>query len=389
MLSGKGAFSWSHIIYIEQQRNNLKSPDPRKKQDCLDLIWSTLNLQATDPRDKIFGLLSICNSSISPDYAKSVREIYTEFGKKYIRSRQSSRLLNHAGLGFRAENPFDLPSWVPDFQSLSSPGSSQSIQTEFDAGRYIASINALSRQFVDGQDYFYTFGHVCDSASAVHHDLKWGGEALFQFCISYLFDRPDSPGMTEILQLIARKKGPPYSTGIPRLQALFQTFLQGSGGGFSFLDQSLVEFYYLSLCFVALINSRKEWRHVLRDHERLKVSLNVLAQGTAMAGSGRLSDKFFTDFYSWVGKTGVDILLNLGRHCVFQTASGYLGLGPRGMRRDDLVCVLPKNSVPIFLQKVDLHYIHVGPCFVLGLMDGEAKGLIEYGKSKYQEFEIH
>ena len=388
LLSGKGFLSWSQIVYIEQLRNNLKSSDPQGRQDCLDFIWSTLSLQATDPKDKIFGLLGICNSSVNPDYFKSVREVYSEFAKEYIRHRQNLMLLNYAGLGLGAENRFDLPSWVPDFQSISSAGSSHSIQTGFNAGRHIASIASLSRPFVDDQDHLHTFGHVCDTASAVQHRLEWGSEALFQFCISYIFGREDSPNMTESLQLLTRKEGPLYITGIPRLQALFQTFLQGAAD-FYYLDLSLVEFYYRSLCFVALIYSRKEWSYVLPNHELLKIFLSVLVQGTAIAGSRSLPDKIFTDFYSWVGRIGGNILTNLSRHSVFQTASGSLGLGPRGIRQDDLVCVLQGSSVPVILRKVNSHYIHVGPCFILGLMDGEAKGLLESGKSKIQEFEIH
>ncbi|KAH0556412.1 hypothetical protein GP486_005667 [Trichoglossum hirsutum] len=390
MLSG-GALGWSHIIYIEQLRKNLKSPDPQERRHCFDLIWSTLKLQATDPRDKIFGLLGICNSDITPDYTKSVREVYVEFGKEYIRSQRNLKLLSHAGLGFHTENQFNLPSWVPDFQSLSSPSSSESNVTGFGAGRRITSTKALPMPFTDNQDYLHIFGHICDSVSAIHPDLKWGEEALFRFCISYLFDRPDSPDIPGILELIARKDGPLYVTGIPRLQALFQLFLQGSFAGPSLMDQSVAEFYNRSLCFVTLINSRKEWNHLLCDDERLEEYLGTLAQGTAFGGSpGRLPYAISIDFRSWVGKTGAGILTNLLGHCVFQTASGYLGFGPWGICQDDLVCVLQESSLPVVLRKVGSHYVHIGPCFVLGLMDGEVEDHIitEKEESKIQEFEI-
>jgi hypothetical protein len=389
MLSAKGFLNWSSLVYIEQLRSNLKSSDPQGRQDCLDLIWSTLSLRATDPKDKIFGLLGICNYSINPDYSKSAREVYSEFGKEYIRRRKNLMLLNHAGLGFGTESRLDLPSWVPDFQAISSEGSSHSIGTGgLDAGCHIVSIASLPKLFVDDRDHLHTFGQICDAASAVQPRLGWGSEALFQFCINYVFGREDRPDMTEILQLLTREEGPLYTTGIPRLQALFQTFLEGVAD-FYFLDQSLVEFYYRSLCFVALINSRKEWRHVLPDHELLKIFLTKLVQGTAIARYNSLPDKIFTDIYAWVGRIGGHILLNLSRHSVFQTASGYLGLGPRGMQEDDLVCVLRESSVPVVLRRLDSHYIHIGPCFILGLMNGEAKDLIESGTSRIQEFEIH
>jgi hypothetical protein len=77
---------------------------------------------ATDPRDKIYGVLGISNSDFSTDYAKSVREVYNDFSKCWLNHDDSSwHLFTYAGVGRLGsyENPHNLPSWTPDWQTIS------------------------------------------------------------------------------------------------------------------------------------------------------------------------------------------------------------------------------------------------------------------------------
>jgi hypothetical protein len=71
------------------------------------------NSEATDPRDKIYGLLSLAGDIDKlprPDYSKSVEEIFTEF----------ARVLYSTGRGIfelagSSNQTLKLPSWVPDW----------------------------------------------------------------------------------------------------------------------------------------------------------------------------------------------------------------------------------------------------------------------------------
>ena len=71
-----------------------------------------------------------------------------------------------------------------------------------------------------------------------------------------------------------------------------------------------------------------------------------------------------------------------------ETPTGYLGLAPNGAAIGDILCVLKGCDTPVVLRKVNEHYVHVGTCFVLGLMDGEAAELLKIGRAKVQRFEI-
>ncbi len=55
------------------------------------------------------------------------------------------------------------------------------------------------------------------------------------------------------------------------------------------------------------------------------------------------------------------------------TREGYMGLGPPGARKEDIICVFLGTRAPLMLRALEHGtYRVVGECFVLGLMAGEA-----------------
>jgi len=73
----------------------------------------------------------------------------------------------------------------------------------------------------------------------------------------------------------------------------------------------------------------------------------------------------------------------------FDTSSGFLGTAPPNLHPGDFVCLVDQCSFPVILHKVNSHYLHIGPCFVLGLMNGEAAKMVKKGEIEVQEFKIH
>ena len=95
----------------------------------LDLV-DTINSKCFDPRDMIYGLLSLNKDDIdlTADYSKSASEVFADFGKAYL-VQGHIRILNLAGLQRinqnRAPNNFlhahtssndTVPSWAPDWR---------------------------------------------------------------------------------------------------------------------------------------------------------------------------------------------------------------------------------------------------------------------------------
>lgn len=90
-------------------------PDARS---LLSLLRRFGNRRASDPRDKVYALLSLVQQSshrppIRPDYSRSERNVYIQATLECIYSSQSLSVLHDLSRKFHQ----DLPSWVPDWES--------------------------------------------------------------------------------------------------------------------------------------------------------------------------------------------------------------------------------------------------------------------------------
>jgi hypothetical protein len=96
--------------------------DDRKRDEYRSQVWalvylvdSSRNLEATDPRDRIFALQGLSqernNPSFVVDYSLSVEQVYRNFAKYELFQRQDLNILSSAA----AVTNLDLPSWVPDW----------------------------------------------------------------------------------------------------------------------------------------------------------------------------------------------------------------------------------------------------------------------------------
>ncbi|RFU28429.1 hypothetical protein B7463_g7909, partial [Scytalidium lignicola] len=90
----------------------------RDNMNSLALIDLFRSFNATDPRDKIYGMLGLLSDSerseIQPDYRNTVDEIYTRFAKQWIKKTRSLEILSSCQF-----NPIQrkLNSWVPDWDN--------------------------------------------------------------------------------------------------------------------------------------------------------------------------------------------------------------------------------------------------------------------------------
>lgn len=80
------------------------------------LVRSLRLFQATDPRDKVFSLISIASDAtelaVSPDFSKSCSEVYINVAKTFIRKGYLEVLSLCSGVDSEDSQP--LPTWVPD-----------------------------------------------------------------------------------------------------------------------------------------------------------------------------------------------------------------------------------------------------------------------------------
>jgi hypothetical protein len=120
---------FSSIFDVALDSNKIFSTK-RHTDDLLGVIVASLDLDATDPRDKIFALIQFWKDvnlqalpdEVRPDYQKSVRQVFADFTRWWIKTHQSLRILSgiHLVLGRTWQRmsvepnpdlPNDRPSW--------------------------------------------------------------------------------------------------------------------------------------------------------------------------------------------------------------------------------------------------------------------------------------
>lgn len=94
---------------------------------ALHFLYVSSQKEASDPRDKVFGIFGLVNRFgqifPAPDYNKSVGTVFTEAAKALITFTKSSEILSYSS--GESGQP-DLPSWAPDWSFIQrrhiSPG---------------------------------------------------------------------------------------------------------------------------------------------------------------------------------------------------------------------------------------------------------------------------
>ncbi|KAL8350269.1 hypothetical protein RB601_001301 [Gaeumannomyces tritici] len=82
------SLSGCHGIFSQYQARKLDPESHSTLTDC-ELMFG-FGCEATDPRDHVFGVLSMCTLDLQPDYAKSFSEVQIEFTAALFRSKDRS-----------------------------------------------------------------------------------------------------------------------------------------------------------------------------------------------------------------------------------------------------------------------------------------------------------
>lgn len=113
----------SEMVYLTQWRERLQKGDEAtipRELSLENLIFDTWTFNATDPRDKIFGLYGLLREGGTvdwrPDYSQSVGEVFARATKQIIQKAGELRILS-AVHDESLRTIMNLPSWVPDYSA--------------------------------------------------------------------------------------------------------------------------------------------------------------------------------------------------------------------------------------------------------------------------------
>lgn len=400
---GRRLLGWGALNKIPNLMDLMRDSKVAPEQD-LALIWHELVLharilQATDPRDKLYSVLGMLDRKYKPDYSASIEDVFFDFATEYAHAEKRLSVLREAGHGVFSDTPefprhrLFVPSWVPNWDALSK---------EFTWGQVY---HGDCRLLADGNHHLSlqqagdsqagpsleggsgcTFkivgrtlkacGLLCDSVVAVRR-LGVDHESWFLFCKDFVSNRG------------AHSQ---YVSGIPVLQALARMmFLDLDPTSAKAIDHSTPAQDMLRLCILGIILMGSPAPSII-DKFGLASHPSLVEK---FLGSGDLAShvldpakvpKDLVDISALrvhLPKLTSDRLSLVMNYVAFWTLDGFLGWGPPGMADGDVVCVIIGCNVPVVLRSVGDHYIHIGPCWVLGLMNGEAlekasKGLVEF-----------
>ena len=117
-------FTTTQIIMHQRRTTRRQTKQGRRESRLLDVLARFRHSNASDPRDKIYGLLGLATDvfDIVPDYTKPVAQVYAEFFEAYVNAKQDLDLICQNPWGIRRTskgkgNNMVLPSWCPDFSN--------------------------------------------------------------------------------------------------------------------------------------------------------------------------------------------------------------------------------------------------------------------------------
>ncbi|KAI0469635.1 heterokaryon incompatibility protein-domain-containing protein [Xylaria cf. heliscus] len=367
---------------------------------------------ATNPRDKVYGLLGIVNDAenISIDYDLPIEMVYEKSTREIITSSGKLDILVHLTIPLRTEkSPGDkssimkLPSWVPDWNS----GFNTVVHPSFGTALRLRTLHLFKacgpHLFKplngDKKGSLRLKGVVFDtvekiSLSAVNvskNEVVWVIRKDGISIVEGNNPRITSDNMRKYLLMkviqewrnmagIETEPERPYPSGGTIMDAFWRTLCldisskrRKSESGSELVravpeDQRVHDHFWL-LSLLSLYDRPKSDKLV--DNPQNQLEGNTIGNNILEVFLGR-----------WL----------------FFTKKGYLGLAPDGVKVGDMVCVLAGGHFPFILRraeaaggdkpKAEAAFTMIGDAYVHGIMDGEAIKKVDEGSEKFQTFKL-
>jgi hypothetical protein len=345
------------------------------REDQVNRIWEGISgfinarillefHKTSDPRDHVYGLLGLIDLDIVPDYGEDVTaaDVYLEVARRCLKTEPLD-ILSLAGTRHSCNGPdclthLDSPSWVPDWRF---PNPARVRCHRYPQSHAFPSNGGLEMQVIDHK-WLRGSAVVWDTVSRTEYKTGWD---LKEWDLAEKIDI-EKPGDRT------------YPSGISRFKAIVILWLGGyDGSKTSMRDLQLDSELFRSYEVIFFANIAQPWANKHGRHEMPKlVHLMLGRNGRTSVPNGHRE--------AYIARSKQ---LRYDMRC-FHTEKGYIGLGPLATEVGDLVCVLEGHKAPVILHRRGLHYIFVGDCDVVGIMNGEVLEAVKRGEAEITEIEI-
>ncbi|KAK0334673.1 hypothetical protein LTR94_015956 [Friedmanniomyces endolithicus] len=307
-----------------------------------NLIWWCDGAHATDPRDRIYGLLGLLDGEdlgIVPDYSpgNTIENVYTDATKRSMTRHPGFDIMYGAGIGWKKKNLIGNiagETWFgqPDTQSEADPSTATS---ETSLPSWVPDFNRTFAH-LPGNHLSAGIGHVPVESAAFEGDFL-ALPAYVVDVVTHIMDftspRPLSGEKVEVqddpyttwyfrnaLELVKTRHPPPWSA------SFYASFWRTLTFNTSDVASDVAQF------------PPAEYGDTLASLDVVKES-GILANSSTRVSTSVQKQRFLTTamaFGSW--------------HAVCVTASGLVGLVPRYTTVGDVVAVCPGARAPFVLR---------------------------------------
>ncbi|CZR67028.1 uncharacterized protein PAC_16927 [Phialocephala subalpina] len=382
------AKGYQNIMSILRIMNMLEGNVKTSQMDLQTALRYSCSSQATEPRDKIFGILGLSNDGSdlipSPDYRQPLEDILRDITIKRLKQGNGSPAPGPMDL-ICIDNPKvprrdDLPSWVIDWRGLwrSQEGSLRSSRTlrglksEYRAcgdslaaatfsddgsilivsGFIFDTIHGLSDRAVEKRDEVvsrleYYSSDTNPVAELTIENNIYGSEAkLYEAIWRSLVQDRTAEHTVKAPAIFGAHFRHLWSNHGQEMTAKRAKFIRANisvAGDFSIYGRTL-----------------REWSFPTS----ISAITEAFARDAQMSSPGDADPEDFEDFVR-------ALKFPLMRRRVMTTTKGYVGLAHCQANIGDTICLLKGCSMPTILRKYEDDWKVVGEAYFHGIMNGE------------------
>jgi hypothetical protein len=368
----------------------------------------TARHRASNPKDYVYGLSGVTGLAVLPDYSPrtTVAQVYQDFAVQWLTACMHDVeyvsqaglydlwFLELAGTGHLWPSVPGLPSWAPNFVGAAETDALHSdrrvVMTEGNSDLAVFANSAGIPKIVSSTCYckavfvsqLSEVGPRIDINQSIHF-TKNSPNAKFQVWYLWMLD-------------YAVKSLKSHTNGRPVLAAMLQAFSHHAWGkprkeAYVMLELMLIDLELVCReargidrsTFYELLRLAPPARSVTNEHDTDEPTRYQRWYDVCFRLENMRSALFEASIACYMSARQDAI-----NCCMAITDLGHYGMFPPLVQKNDFVCILKGCSVPVVLRKNGDHYIHIGTCYVTGLMRGEASGLLRDGRARMEEIAI-
>ncbi|KAH8648784.1 heterokaryon incompatibility protein-domain-containing protein [Tricladium varicosporioides] len=377
-----------------------RSGDGLRLLEALSLSWFS---QATDPRDKVFALLSLAVDGPeiipNPNYEGTVESLFEQVTRGII---LRSKRLDICCLKNPAYVPSEMPSWIPGWLEVGNSCMGWQLISLLTKQRVEKLQKAKAKRETGKPEKNITINATNNTSATMlilDSTLRIKG---------MLFDTVS--GLSSVAPFSSKTiKGPikeyrslpysttvnPYGTTIQTYKAICQTLAMGEGvsaaavrhfpkmwtadgqKAMQRVEPWLLNWLRANENFQIAGKTLRQWADLPRSRKRLGI-------GTHWLG-GQLLPENFHDSTLKGFIQALNRVVRFDRR-ILVTEKGYIGMVHPQARPGDKVCLIMGCGVPLILREDVNGFRLVGEAYVHGIMHGEA---MANGKAAWRDLDIY